>query len=81
VTLATQGTAKLTIPWSAVKHKWASKERAKGAIPGHGYPVEPAGPLPKGKYVIRVVTPLTGVFEGGDHEISQPRGQIAVGGI
>ena len=81
ITLPQLGTAKLVIPWTAVKYKWASKERAKGAIPGHGYPVEPNGPLPKGKYVLRVVTPLTGIFEGVDHEISQPRVQIAIGGI
>jgi hypothetical protein len=81
VTLPQQGTAKLTIPWSAVKYKWASKDRARGAVPGHGYPVEANGPLPKGKYVLRVITPLTGIFEGVDHEVSQPRVQIAVGGI
>ncbi len=78
VTLAQQGTAKLTLKWNAVKYKWASKERAKGALPGKGYPREPAGPLPKGKYVLRVVTPLTNVFEGVDHEMSQPRIEISV---
>jgi hypothetical protein len=78
VTLAQQGTAKLTLKWNAVKYKWASKERAKGALPGRGYPREPAGPLPKGSYVLRVVTPLTNVFEGVDHEISQPRVQVSV---
>jgi|SRR5579859_4393435 len=79
VTLAPQGTAKLTLTWDAVKHKWASKERAKGALPGRGYPREPAGPLRNGKYILRVVTPLTGVLEGVDHEISQPRTQVTVG--
>jgi hypothetical protein len=78
VTLATQGTATLKLQWTAVKYKWASKDRAKGAIPGHGYPKEPAGPLPRGQYVLRVITPLTGVFEGVDHELSQPRVQIMV---
>jgi hypothetical protein len=80
VTLATLGTATLTLKWDAVKYKWASKERAKGALPGRGYPREPAGPLNKGKYVLRVITPLTGVFEGIDHEVSQPRTQVNVGG-
>jgi hypothetical protein len=80
VTIASQGTAKLVLKWDAVKYKWASKERAKGALPGHGYPRDPAGPLKKGKYVLRVVTPLTGVFEGVDHELSQPRAQVVVGG-
>ncbi|MGH7296485.1 MAG: hypothetical protein ACRELB_16225 [Polyangiaceae bacterium] len=78
VVLPQQGTARLTLKWNAVKYKWASKERAKGALPGHGYPRDPAGPLPKGKYILRVITPLTGVFEGGDHEVSQPRVEITV---
>jgi len=78
VTLATQGTATLKLQWNAVKYKWAGKDRAKGAIPGHGYPREPAGPLPKGQYILRVITPLTGVFEGVDHEVSQPRVQVMV---
>jgi len=78
ITLAQQGTARLTLPWTAVKYKWASKERAKGALPGQGYPREPAGPLAKGAYVLRVVTPLTNVFEGTDHEVSQPRVQVTV---
>jgi hypothetical protein len=81
ITLAQQGTAKLTLKWNAVKYKWASKERAKGALPGRGYPRDPAGPLPKGSYVLRVVTPLTNVFEGVDHEISQPRVQVTVGSM
>ncbi|MGD0525217.1 MAG: hypothetical protein ABSE49_08745 [Polyangiaceae bacterium] len=78
ITLATQGTAKVSLKWNAVKYKWASKERAKGALPGQGYPREPAGPLPKGTYVLRVITPLTNVFEGVDHDASQPRVQITV---
>lgn len=78
VTLASQGTARLVLKWDAVKYKWASKERAKGALPGRGYPKEKAGPIPKGTYTLRVVTPLTNVAEGGDHEVSQPRVQITV---
>jgi hypothetical protein len=78
ITLAPQGIAKAKLPWTAVKYKWASKERAKGALPGHGYPRDPAGPLPKGKYVLRVVTPMVGVFEGVDHEITQPRTEIEI---
>jgi hypothetical protein len=78
VTLAPLGTARLVLKWNAVKYKWASKERAKGALPGRGYPRDPAGPLAKGSYVLRVITPLTGVFEGVDHEMSQPRVQINV---
>jgi hypothetical protein len=78
VTLPQQGTAKLTLKWNAVTYKWASKDRAKGALPGRGYPKDPGGPLKKGKYILRVITPLTGVFEGIDHEVSQPRVQITV---
>lgn len=78
VKIAQQGTAKLTLKWTAVSYKWASKDRAKGALPGHGYPKDAAGPLKKGTYILRVVTPLTAVFEGIDHEISQPRVQITV---
>jgi hypothetical protein len=81
VTLPQLGTAKLMLKWNAVKYKWASKERAKGALPGHGYPREPAGPLAKGKYIVRIVTPITGVSEGAEHEVSQPQTQIVVGGI
>jgi hypothetical protein len=81
VTLAQQGTAKLKLTWNAVKYKWASKDRAKGALPGHGYPRDAAGPLPKGKYVLRVITPLTNVFEGVDHEVSQPRVEVNVAGM
>jgi len=78
ITLATQGTAKVTLKWNAVKYKWASKDRAKGALPGQGYPRDPAGPLTKGTYILRVITPLTNVFEGVDHDASQPRVQITV---
>jgi hypothetical protein len=78
VVLAQQGTAKITLKWNAVKYKWASKDRAKGALPGQGYPRDPAGPLKKGTYILRVITPLTNVFEGVDHDASQPRVQITV---
>lgn len=78
VRLAQQGTARLTLKWTAVQWKWASKDRARGALPGHGYPKEPGAPLKKGAYILRVITPLTGVFEGVDHEVSQPRMQITV---
>lgn len=79
ITLAPQGTAKLSLTWDAVKYRWASKEKAKGAAAGHGYPREPAGPVPRGKYILRVVTPLVGIHEGTDHEMSQPRIPIDVG--
>jgi hypothetical protein len=81
VILATQGTARLTLKWNAITYKWASKDKAKGALPGEGYPKEPAGPLAKGKYVLRVITPLTGIFEGTDHEVSHPRTPVEVGNL
>jgi hypothetical protein len=79
VTIAPQGTATASLPWEAVRHRWASKDAAKGAAPGHGYPQEAAGPLPPGKYVMRVVTPLVGVSEGTDHAISQPQLKFEIG--
>jgi hypothetical protein len=81
VTLAPKGTAKFVIPWDAVKYKWASADKAKGALPGQHFPREVAGPLPKGKYVVRVVMPLVGVAEGSDHELSQPRTPVEVGAL
>lgn len=79
VTIAPQGSATVSLPWEAVRHRWASKEVAKGAVPGHGYPQEAAGPLPRGKYVLRVLSPLVDVSEGTDHEATQPRIKIEVG--
>jgi hypothetical protein len=81
IKLAPLGVATVRLPWMAVKYKWAPKDRAKGALPGHGYPRVPAGSLPKGPYILRVVTPLIGVFEGIDHEVSQPRVQVTVGNV
>jgi hypothetical protein len=79
VTIAPNGNAKLVVPWDAVKYKWASADRAKGALPGQHYPRDPAGPLPKGKYVLKVVTPLVGVSEGSEKELSQPKVPVEVG--
>ena len=62
-----------------MKYKWASKDKAKGALPGRGYPREPGGTLAKGKYVLKVITPLVGVNEGSDHELSQPKTPVEVG--
>jgi hypothetical protein len=80
IILPPQGTARVSLSWDAVKFKWVSKEKAKGAIAGHGYPREPSGPLAKGKYQLRVITPLVNVFDGADHDMSQPRTQVEVGG-
>jgi len=81
ITMAPNGHAKIVAPWTAVKYKWVSKDKAKGALPGRGYPTEASGPLPKGKYVLRVLMPLLNVTEGVDHEMTQPRVPIEVGSV
>lgn len=77
VTIAAAGTARMRVPWEAVKMRWAP-EKYKGTPPERGYPRAPAGPLGKGKYKVKVVTPLVGVFEGVDHEVSAPTVEIEV---
>jgi hypothetical protein len=77
ITIVPNGTAKMLVGWDAVRTKWAP-EKLKGTPPEMGYPRAPAGPLPKGKYMLRVVTPLVGVFEGLDKEVSAPKVEISV---
>jgi hypothetical protein len=77
VTLVANGVATVHVPWDAVKTRWAP-EKLKGTPPEMGYPRAPAGPLARGKYNLRVVTPLTNVFEGIDHEVSAPRTTIQI---
>jgi hypothetical protein len=77
VTIAANGKATVHIGWDAARMRWAP-EKLKGTPPEMGYPKAAAGPLPKGKYNLRVVTPLTNVFEGIDHEVSAPRTSIDV---
>ncbi len=77
-TLVTNGTAQIKVNWPAMKYKWASKDRAKGAIPGHGYPKEAVGPLPKGKYIVKVILPMFGVFEGLNHEVTTQQTEIEI---
>lgn len=79
ITLAPNGSARARIPWEAVKMKWAP-EKVRGTPAERGFPRTPAGPLPKGKYTVKVVTPLVGVSEGVDHEMSAPRVEIGIGG-
>jgi hypothetical protein len=57
--------------------KWAP-EKYRGTPPERGYPRAPAGPLPKGKYSVKVVTPLVGVSEGVGHEMSAPAVEIEI---
>jgi hypothetical protein len=78
ITLTANGYARVHVPWEAVKMKWAP-DRVRGTAPEKGYPRVPAGPLAKGKYTVKVVTPLVGVFEGGEHEVSAPKVEIEVG--
>jgi hypothetical protein len=77
VTLSPGGTASVKIGWDAVRLRWAP-ELLKGTPPEQGYPTAPAGPLPKGKYLLKVITPLTGIFEGSDHEVSTVKTTITV---
>jgi hypothetical protein len=76
ITLAPGGTARVKIAWDAVKTRWAP-EKVK-TWEGRGYPRVAAGPLAAGKYVLRVVIPLVGVFEKGELEV--PKLPIEVGG-
>ena len=78
VVLAPSGSVSATLTWNVIKYKWATA-RAKGALPGRGYPRDPAGPLPKGKYFLRVTTPLVGIIDP-DRLIVQPRTEVKVGG-
>lgn len=79
VTLSPNGSAKVKLPWEAVKTKWAP-EKVRGTPPERGYPRSPAGPLGKGKVILKVVTPLVGVNEGGEKEFSVPKLELEIGG-
>jgi hypothetical protein len=79
ITIAPNGSARARIAWDAVKTKWAP-EKLRGTPPERGYPRAPAGPLPKGKYNIKVLSPLVGVSEGVDHEMSAPHVELDIGG-
>lgn len=78
VTIAANGFARVLVPWEASKMKWAP-EKVRGTAVEKGYPRVPAGPLAKGKYTVKVLTPLVGVFEGSEHEVSGPKLEIEVG--
>ncbi len=75
ITLAPGGIARVKIAWDAVKTRWAP-EKVK-TWDGRGYPRAPTGPLEKGKYTLRIVLPLVGVFEKGELEL--PKVPIDVG--
>jgi hypothetical protein len=78
VTLVPNGSAHVKLSWDANRMKWAP-EKVKGTPPEMGYPRTPSGPLGGGKYSLRVVTPLTNVAEGSEHEVSAPKTPIEVG--
>lgn len=78
VTLTPNGSASARVSWDAVAMKWAP-EKVRGVASEKGFPRKPAGNLPKGKYQVKMVTPLIGVFEGGEHEVSAPKVDIEVG--
>jgi hypothetical protein len=65
------GTAKLRIPWDAVKTKWAP-EKVK-TWEGRGFPRAPSGPLAAGRYTLIVKMPLL-------NDIDVPKVPIEVGG-
>jgi hypothetical protein len=75
ITLGPGGSARVKIPWDAVKTRWAP-EKMK-SWDRRGYPRAAAGPLAAGKYTLRVVLPLVGVFEKG--ELEPPKLPIDVG--
>lgn len=77
VTLTSNGFARAVVPWEAVRMGWAP-EKVRGTAVEKGFPRKPAGPLPRGKYQVKVMTPLVGVFEGGEHEVSGPKVEIEV---
>jgi hypothetical protein len=72
VTLAAGGNAKYKLSWEASKMRWAP-EKLSGTPPERGYPRAAAAPLGKGKYSVRVVTPLLGIAEGPGREVSAPK--------
>lgn len=72
LTLAANGSARVRIPWEAAKMRWAP-EKFRGTPPEKGYPRVPAGPLAKGKYTVKVVTPLVGV---ADYDMGSPKLEI-----
>jgi hypothetical protein len=77
ISIAAGGKATVKVGWDAVRLKWAP-ELVKGTPPEQGYPTSPAGPLAKGTYTLRVVTPLIGVSEGAEREVSTVKTTITV---
>jgi hypothetical protein len=77
-TIAPNGTIRQSIPWQASRMVWAP-EKVRGSAVEHGYPRKAAGPLPKGKYTVKVVTPLVGVADTDGH-VTAPKVELEIGG-
>jgi hypothetical protein len=78
IRLPENGTGRVVLQWTAARSRWAP-EKAKGVGIGGSYPKAAGAPLPKGKYTLRIVTPLTRVFEGAEREVTAPKVTIEVG--
>ncbi len=77
ITLLPDGTASVKVHWTASRMRWAP-EKLKGSIPGEGFPKAPAGPLAKGKYMLRVVSPIANLTDNEQQEITAPKVLIEV---
>lgn len=67
VTLSPGTSGTIVIPWRAVTYRWAPDLATSWE--GRGYPRAASGPLAKGRYTLRFVVPLLGVFEKGELEL------------
>lgn len=76
IILVPTGTARIKVPWDAVKQKFAPERAASWA--GKGPPRAPAGALANGKYTIKILVPMLGVFEKDG--VEAPKMPIEVGG-
>lgn len=74
VSLKAGATVRVKLPWVASKMKWAPDKLKEWE--GRGYPKAPAGDLPRGKYVLRVVVPIIGAVEKG--ELTLPKVKVEV---
>lgn len=63
VTLAPGASGSVTLPWRAVTYRWAPE--LAGSWEGRGFPRAASKPLSKGRYTLRFVVPILGVFEQG----------------
>jgi hypothetical protein len=77
VVLKPNGTARVSVPWDAVKTVWAPEKLKKGTPAGGGFPRKPAGPLPKGVYTAKVIPPFNTVFDG----FEPPSVDLAIGNV